>query len=111
MIEGMVDSEFDALLNEALAPPARTPDRLFTARVQAAVAETERFRRWRRRALHRIGSEAMILGALAGAAVTLAQGPLPRALLAQVPLAAPAALGALLLLWFALAGRKGAIVI
>lgn len=101
------DRKFDALLGEALAPDARAPDRLFVARIQSAVAETERFRRWRRRALHQLGSEALILGAIAGAALTLAHAPLWQIVFAQVPFAAPAAIGAMILLWLALAPRRG----
>ena len=99
----------DALLGNALGPPTRRADRLFVARVQAAVAEAERFRRWRRRALRQVGSEALTLVGLAGAAFTLARIPVAQQLLAGVPFATPT-LGALLLLgWLALAmPRSGA---
>lgn len=103
------DDPFDALLGEALAPPARSADGLFVARVQAAVAEAERFRRWRRRALRQVGSEALVLFGLAGAAFTLARIPLAQQLLAGAPFAAPALGGLLVIGWLALAlPRPGA---
>ena len=103
------DDPFDALLGNALAPRARPADGLFVARVQAAVAEAERFRRWRRRALRQVGSEALILFGLAGAAFTLARIPIAQQLLAEAPFAAPALGGLLLLGWLALAlPRSGA---
>ncbi len=97
------DDPFDALLGNALAPPVRPADGMFVARVQAAIAEAERFRRWRRRALRKVGSEALILLGLAGAAFTLARIPVAQQLLDSVPLAAPALGGLLLLGWLALA--------
>jgi hypothetical protein len=99
---------FDALLSAALVPPLRPADRMFVARVQAAVFSAERARRWRRRALQQIGSEALVLLALAGAGITLAQVPAIGGTLAGVPFAAPAAVGALFLGWLALAQQRGA---
>ena len=93
---------FDVLLSQALAPPARAADQAFLARAQAAIAEAERFRRWRRRALRRVGSEALLLTGLAGAGLTLAQVPAIGEVLSGVPLAAPAVAGMLLLGWLAL---------
>lgn len=103
----MSDDEFDALLAGALAPPRRAPDPAFVARVDAAVAEAERFRAWRRRALRRLGSEALVLLALAGAAATLARAPAMAEAMTGAPLALPAALGAVLLGWLALSPQRG----
>ena len=100
------DDAFDALLAEMLAPPARSEDRSFVARVAAAVAEAERFRAWRRRALRRLGSEALILIGLAGAALTLARAPGVEQALAQSAFAAPAVIGAVLVLWLALSPQR-----
>jgi len=36
------DDPFDALLAEALSPPARVPDTGFTARIGTAITEAER---------------------------------------------------------------------
>ena len=104
----MTDDPFNALLSDALTPPVRLPDRTFVARAQAAIAEAERFRRWRRRALRQIGSEALALTGLAGAAITLAQIPAIGEVLSGAPLAVPAAAGILLLAWLALGKPRGA---
>ena len=101
------DDPFDTLLAEALAPPPGPADRLFVARAQAAIAEAERFRRWRRRALSQLGSEALVLFGLAGAALTLAQIPMAREVLTSVPFAAPSAASAVLLAWLLLARQRG----
>ena len=103
----MTDDEFDALLAETFAPPRRGPDRAFVARIGAAVAEAERFRAWRRRALRRLGSEALVLLALAGAAATLARDPGVAEALAASPFAIPAAVGALFIAWLALSPQRG----
>ena len=107
----ITDDPFDALLAGTLAPPARSADGLFVARAQAAIAEAERFRRWRRRAMRQVGSEALMLCGLAGAALTLAQVPLARDVLAGVPLAAPSLVGALLLAWLALGRQPGSAIL
>ena len=62
------NDEFDALLAEALAPPSRAPDLNFMTRVDLAVDEEQRYRRWRRLALDRVASEALMLIGLTGAA-------------------------------------------
>lgn len=59
------------------------------------------------RALHRLGSEALVLLALAGAAATLARAPAMAEAMAGAPLALPAALGAVLLGWLALSPQRG----
>jgi len=102
------DDPFDAFLADALAPPVRTPDTGFAARVGVAIAEAERFRAWRRRALRRLGSEALILFGLAGAAMTLARAPGIERML-EVPFAAPAAAGLVLVLWLALSPPRGTV--
>jgi hypothetical protein len=103
----IADNAFDALLAEALASPERPVDRLFVAHTQALVAEAERFRRWRRRALRQLGSEALVLGAMAGAASTIARAPLPQAVVGQAPSLIPAAIGLALVMWAAAATRRG----
>jgi hypothetical protein len=101
------DESFDALLSDILAPPSGAADSAFAVRAQAAVAEAERFRRWRRRALRQVASEARMLAGLAGAAITIVQVPLIGEMLSGVPLAAPALIGALLLTWLALGQTRG----
>ena len=104
----MTDDPFDALLSDALAPPVRLPDQTFVARAHTAIAEAERFRRWRRRALRQIASEALVLTGLAGAAITLAEIPAVGEVLGGAPLAIPAATGLLLIAWLALGQPRGA---
>ena len=103
----MTDDPFDALLSDALAPPVRLPDQTFVARAHTAISEAERFRRWRRRALRQIASEALVLTGLAGAAITLAQIPAVGEVLGGAPLAIPAAAGLLLVAWLALGQPRG----
>lgn len=103
----MTDDDFDSLLGSVLAPPQRAPDHAFVARIDAAVAEAERFRAWRRRALRRAGSEALVLLALAGAAATLARAPGLAETLAAAPFAVPAAVGAVFVAWLALSPQRG----
>ena len=103
------DDPFDALLAGALAPPARAPDHAFAARIGVAVAEAERFRAWRRRALRRLGSEALILFGLAGAALTRARAPGIERLFEEVTFATPAAAGLVLVLWLALSPQRGSV--
>ena len=98
---------FDAFLAETLAPPARPADRLFVAHTQAMVAEAERYRRWHRRALRQLGSEALVLGAIAGAVLTVGRAPVAQAILSQVPYMAPAMLALALVAWAAAVTRRG----
>ena len=107
----MTEDEFDALLANALGPPARPADRGFVTRVDAAIAEAERFRGWRRRALRRVGSEALVLLALAGAAATLARAPDIAEALAGAPFALPAVAGAVIVAWLALTQQRAITVV
>jgi len=103
------DDPFDTFLADALAPPTRASDPGFTTRIGVAIAEAERFRAWRRRALRRLGSEALILFGLAGAAMTLARAPGVERLLNEVTFAGPAAAGLVLVLWLALSPQRGTV--
>jgi hypothetical protein len=87
-------------------PPARSADRDFAARVGVAVAEAERFRAWRRRALRRLAGDALILVALAGAVLTAASAPAIAPVLADISLAAPAAASLVLVLWLVLTPQR-----
>ena len=105
----MTDDEFEDLLHRGLAPPAGPADPQFVARVGRAVAETERYRRWRRAILGQLGSEALALVAVAGSLGVVAQAPPVRALLAEVPALAWAMLLALAFFWLLLRSRSDAV--
>jgi len=75
MTRQIEDYGLDAMLQSALAPPKRDSDDAFVARVKLAVAEDERFRRWRAAAIRRQAGEAMALFGIAGAAVTIVSAP------------------------------------
>jgi hypothetical protein len=103
----MDDAALDRLLREALAPPERASDRAFVVRVERAVAEAERYRRWRAALLRQLGGEAMALAAVAGSLLVIAQAPAVRDALDSAPGLAWSALLALLLFWMLLRGRGG----
>ena len=102
----MDDAELDTLLQAALAPPDRPADRGFVVRIDRAVAEAERYRRWRSRLRRQLATEGLALGAVAASLAFVAQAPEVGALLDRAPdLAWPALLG-LLLLWMLMRGRS-----
>ncbi len=89
----------DGLLAAALAPPERQPDEAFVRRVDAAVLEEERYRRWRTNALRRLVTDFITVGAIGGSLAVLARSPVPESLpFSPSALMWPALLG-LLLLW------------
>jgi hypothetical protein len=104
----MTQDPFDALLSNALSPPDRAVDQAFVNRTQTAISEAERFRRWRRLALRKIGSETLFLAGLSGAAITCAQIPGIGEVLGDAPLGVPAIVGMVLLAWLALGQQRGA---
>jgi hypothetical protein len=101
------DPVFDQLLREALAPPERTADRVFVVRVERAVAEAERFRRWRAALLRQLAVEALALAAAAASLAFIAQAPAVRAALDKAPGLGWSGLLALLLFWILVRGRGG----
>jgi hypothetical protein len=103
------DPAFDQLLGEALAPPERPADRGFVVSVERAVAESERYRRWRRALLRQLVSETLALAAVAASLAFIAQVPAVRDTLEKAPGLAWSALLALLLFWMLLRGRGGAV--
>ena len=92
------------LLAEALRPEARAPDQRFAARVRLAIIEEERYRKWRKTAIRRLGSDALILIGLAGPAMGAA-----RILSSEAALSAPLATAMIAVLvvggWMALNGE------
>ena len=92
------------LLAEALRPATRAPDHRFGARVRLAIVEEERYRKWRKAAFKRLGSDALILIALAGPAMGAA-----RILSSEAALTPPltAAMVAVIVVggWLALSGE------
>jgi hypothetical protein len=95
----MNEAEFDALLAETLAPPQRPVDAAFVARVDRAVLESERYRRWRANLWRQLAGELLALGALAASLVAIGQVPDVRTALAEAPTAAWPALLSLIMLW------------
>jgi hypothetical protein len=61
--------EFDRFLESALAPPERSPDRRFVARVQAVIALEERLAAERRSMAAALGKQLLGLVAVSSAAV------------------------------------------
>ena len=92
------------LLAEALRPEARAPDHRFAARVRLAIVEEERYRKWRKAAFKRLGSDALILIGLAGPAMGTA-----RILSSEGALTAPLAAAMIAVIvvggWLALSGE------
>lgn len=101
----MDDSELDRLLGEALAPPERPADRGFVLRVERAVAEDERYRKWRSAFLRRLFTEALALAAVGGSFAFIAQVPAVREALTAAPGLIWAVLLLLLLVWSLVRGR------
>ncbi len=101
----MDENQLDRLLSEALAPTERPSDRGFVLRVERAVAEEERYRRWRARLWRQLASDALALGAVGGSFAFIAQVTEVRAALAEAPGLIWAALLALLLVWALMRGR------
>ena len=67
--------EFDLFLREAMAPPARGPDRPFVARVETLVVLEERLQAERRNVLHQLGLEILALAAIAAGLLWLGRAP------------------------------------
>ncbi len=97
----MPDSAFDAILAEALAPPARDKDPGFIARVDRAVIERERYLRQRGALRRQLGGEMLALAALGGSVALLARIPDVSEALAEAPTLAWPALLSLILFWVA----------
>ncbi|HEX2763036.1 MAG TPA: hypothetical protein VHM92_04200 [Allosphingosinicella sp.] len=103
------ESELDALLQEALAPPDRPADRGFVARLDRVVAEAERYRAARALLLRQLASEGLAAGAIAGSLFMLAQIPGLRAAIGAAPGLGWTALLALFLFWLLIRGRSAAL--
>lgn len=106
MSEDSIDQAFDALLAQELAVPERAPDRAFVARVDRAVAEAQRYRRWRTRLVRDLIGEGLTFAAMAGSFAMLSRAPGLSDALPDAPgMIWPLAF-ALLLVW--MASRRGA---
>ena len=105
----MDDPELDLLLREALAPPERPADRGFVIRVDQAVAEAERYRRWQAGLVRQLVTEALALAAVAASLVVISQVPEVTSALAATPGLIWPALVALLLFGLLVRGRGGAL--
>jgi hypothetical protein len=105
----MDDTELDVLLSEALAPPAGPADRGFVAKVDRAVAEADRYRKWRAGLRRQLASEALALAAVGGSLVSVAQVAEVREALSAAPGLAWPALLSLLLFWMLVRGRGDAL--
>jgi hypothetical protein len=67
--------EFNLFLREALAPPARGPDRQFVARVETRIALDERLQAERGGLLRQLGMEVLALAAIAAGLLWLGRAP------------------------------------
>lgn len=103
------DSEFDALLQRALAPPERPADRGFVVRVDRALAEAERYRSARARLLRQLASEGLAMAAVGTSLVMLSRTPALQAAIGAAPGLAWTATLALFLFWMLIRGRPGAL--
>ena len=102
------DQALEALLRAGLAPPSREPDAAFVAGVDAAVAEAERYRRWRTRFRRQLTTDLLTFGGIAGAFATLSRAPAVNEMLARTPALAWSIPMLLLLGWLTLnRGAKG----
>jgi energy-converting hydrogenase Eha subunit E len=84
--------EFDRMLQSALAPGEGVEDRLFVARVQAAIRLDEQLRSARGAILRSFGVKLIALGAVAAALLWLGQAPAVRDLAGESPSLAAALL-------------------
>lgn len=102
MSGGPTDRELDELLGAALALTDRGPDPRFLGRVEAAIAEADRYRRWQANMLRQLTGELLALAGLAGALAVIAQAPGVGEALAEAPTLVWPAMLAMLLLWMIL---------
>ena len=72
MDEREQDAALQALLRSGLAPPLREPDAEFVAQVSAAIAEAERYRRWRASFRRQLVTDLLTIGGIAGALLAFA---------------------------------------
>lgn len=105
----MDDAHFDALLREELAPPERPADRSFVLRVERAVAEAERYRRWRAALLRQFASEGLAVASVGVSLALIGRAPPVREALDQASWVLWPALLSLFLFWLLLRGRGGAL--
>ena len=96
------EKALDVLLGQALRLEDRPPDLAFAARVDAAVAEAERYRRWRAGMMRQLAGELLALAGLTGGVAVLAHAPGVGEALAGAPGLVWPALLSLLLLWMTL---------
>jgi hypothetical protein len=98
---------FETFLSNALAPPARAPDRLFATRVEARIRLDERLRNERYGLLRRLGRELIAIIALAAGLVLLARAPAVTDFAAESPASLLAALISLFALVVVTVGARG----
>lgn len=105
--------EFDLFLREALAPPARKPDRRFVARVEALVLLEERLQAERSGLFHQFGVQVLAIAAVAAGLLLLGRAPAVAGFVEHSPAIALSALLAgftlLMLIAAQTGGRNGAV--
>jgi hypothetical protein len=67
--------DFDVFLRDALAPPARGPDRRFVARVQTTIVLEERMHAERRALLRQLGMQMLAVATIAAGLLWLGRAP------------------------------------
>jgi hypothetical protein len=93
------DRALDEILARELAIADRPPDHVFVAKVDHAVAEWQRYRRWRADLWRNLAGEMVSIAALGGSLAVIAEVPEVRAALSESPTVAWPALLSILLFW------------
>lgn len=106
MIERDPERRLEDLLASALAPPQRPPDAAFVARVEANIAELERYRLWRAKMARRFTTQLFATGAVGGALALISQAPETAMAVSQQPTFISAGVAVMLLCWLGLTGLR-----
>lgn len=105
----MTRRDTDRLLDElfeGLAPEARPVDTAFVTRVEARIAELERYSRWRTRLVRRLGTEALAAAAIGAALAFISRASEAAAALSAEPTLIWTGLFIMLLCWLGTAGAR-----
>lgn len=98
-LNGSSERAMDELIAGQLALVERSPDESFVAKVDHAVLEWQRYRRWRASLWRQLVSEGLSIATLGGSLAVITQAPTVRLALVEMPMTIWPALISLLLLW------------